>query len=338
MVKERKVLLVGGAGYVGSVMTGHLLGKGWHVRCLDELIYRNKSSIQPYLVSPNYEFIPGDLCNLDDVAMVLKGVDDVVILAGLVGDPITKTYPKESDEINRAGIECLIDAVGNYPVERLIFVSTCSNYGLVENDEAVDENYPLTPLSLYAKHKVEIEKKILALEGKVGYHPTILRFATAFGLSSRMRFDLTLNEFVRELYLGKELVVFGADTWRPYCHVRDFARAVETVLTAPVEMVNFEVFNVGSEANNFTKQMIVEEIVKHIPNAKVTYQDQGMDPRNYRVNFNKIRQTLGFTPQISVEAGIDEILIALKQGAFDQVEERKHFYGNYQIYRNELVQ
>jgi nucleoside-diphosphate-sugar epimerase len=108
---------------------------------------------------------------------------------------------------------------------------------------------------------VEMEKKIMGLKGKVGFHPTILRFATAFGLSSRMRFDLTVNEFVRELHLGKELVVFDAKTWRPYCHVKDFARAVEQVLSAPVNTVDFEVFNVGCEENNFTKLMIVEEIV-----------------------------------------------------------------------------
>jgi nucleoside-diphosphate-sugar epimerase len=147
-----------------------------------------------------------------------------------------------------------------------------------------------------------------------------------------------VNEFVRELYLGKELGVFGANTWRPYCHVKDFARAVETVLSAPADKVGFEVFNVGCEANNFTKQMVVEEIVNHIPAAKVTYQDQGTDPRNYRVNFEKIRQTLGFTPEVSVEAGIEEILAALKQGSFDQVEDQKYFFGNYQIFLDERVQ
>ena len=202
----------------------------------------------------------------------------------------------------------------------------------MEKDEAVDENYTLTPLSLYAKHKVEMEKKIMSLKGKVGFHPTILRFATAFGLSSRMRFDLTVNEFVRELHLGKELVVFDAKTWRPYCHVKDFSRAVEQVLSAPVNTVDFEVFNVGCEENNFTKLMIVEEIVKHIPQSKVAYQEQGADPRNYRVNFEKIRRTLGFTPEVSVQQGVSEILTSLRQGLFDHVEEQKHFFGNYEIF------
>jgi nucleoside-diphosphate-sugar epimerase len=332
-LKNRKVLLVGGAGYIGSVMTGHLLSKGWSVRCLDQLIYKNESCAWPYLTNPQYEFMRGDLRNPNVFAQALKNVDDVVVLAGLVGDPITKKYPEESDAINRVGVGSLIDAVQTHPVERLIFVSTCSNYGLVAEDQAVDENYPLSPLSLYAKHKVEMEKKILGLKGKVGFHPTILRFATAFGLSSRMRFDLTVNEFVRELHLGKELLVFDAKTWRPYCHVKDFSRAIEQVLCAPVDKVDFEVFNVGREENNFTKLMIVEEIVKHIPQSKIAYQESGADPRNYRVNFEKIRRTLGFTPEVSVQQGVSEILTSLRKGLFDHVEDQKHFFGNYEITR-----
>jgi nucleoside-diphosphate-sugar epimerase len=147
-----------------------------------------------------------------------------------------------------------------------------------------------------------------------------------------MRFDLTVNEFVRELHLGKELLVFDPNTWRPYCHVRDFARAIEEVLRAPTSKVAFEVFNVGCEENNFTKLMVVEEIMRHIPRSKVTYQERGADPRNYRVNFDKIRRVLNFTPEISVQQGISEILAALSQGLFDHVEEQRHFFGNYEIF------
>ncbi|QQN66062.1 NAD(P)-dependent oxidoreductase [Bradyrhizobium diazoefficiens] len=330
--EKRTVLLVGGAGYVGSVITGHLLRKGWHVRCLDQLIYKNESCAWPYLSYPQYEFMHGDIRDPRVAAHALSGVDDVVILAGLVGDPITSKYPDESHAINQRGVASFIDALQHHPVDRLVFVSTCSNYGLVEEDKPVDENYPLAPLSLYAKHKVEMERKILGLEGKVGFHPTVLRFATAFGLSSRMRFDLTVNEFVRELYLGNELLVFDPKTWRPYCHVRDFARAIEEVLSAPASKVAFEVFNVGCEENNCTKLMVVEEVLRHLPRSKVTYQERGADPRNYRVNFDKIRRVLNFTPEISVRQGISEILAALNQGLFDHVEEQRHFFGNYEIF------
>ena len=156
---------------MGSVITGHLLRKGWHVRCLDQLIYKNESCAWPYLSVPQYEFMQGDIRDPRFANQALKGVDDVVILAGLVGDPITSKYPDESHAINRNGVASFIDAMQHHPVDRLIFVSTCSNYGLVEVDTAVDENYPLAPLSLYAKHKVEMEQKIPRSQGK-GWIPS----------------------------------------------------------------------------------------------------------------------------------------------------------------------
>lgn len=332
MGANRKILLVGGAGYIGTVMTGHFLRKGWQVRCMDQLVYKNESCVWPFLSNSQYEFVRGDLRDSNACKQALNGVTDVVVLAGLVGDPITKKYPEASAAINQQGVSSFIDIAKTSAIERLVFVSTCSNYGLVEKDVVVDENFPLAPLSLYAKHKVEMEQKILGLKGQADFHPTILRFATAFGLSPRMRFDLTVNEFVRDLHMGKELLVFDAQTWRPYCHVRDFSRAVEQVLNAPSQKVGFEVFNVGSEENNYTKQMIVDEVLKSLPASKVKYQEKGADPRNYRVNFNKIRQTLDFTPEVSVREGVAETLAALKLHLFDHVEEQKHFFGNYEIF------
>lgn len=332
MANNRKVLLVGGAGYIGTVMTGHFLRKGWKVRSMDQMVYKNQSCVWPFLADPNYEFIRADLRDSAAHANALESVTDVVILAGLVGDPITKKYPNESEAINLNGVSTFIDSVKKSKTERMVFISTCSNYGMVDKDVAVDEDFPLAPLSLYSKHKVEMEKKLLALKGQIGYHPTILRFATAFGHSPRMRFDLTVNEFVRELHLGKELLVFDAKTWRPYCHVKDFSRAIEQVLEAPVAKVDFQVFNVGKDDNNYTKQMIVDEVIKHLPQSKVQYQERGSDPRNYRVNFEKIRRTLDFTPEVSVKDGVTEILSALRRGLFDHVEEQKHFFGNYEIF------
>ncbi len=329
---DRKVLLVGGAGYIGTVMTNHLLSSGWDVRCMDQLIYKNQSCVWPFIGHPKYEFIRSDLRSSEAFKVALDGITDVVILAGLVGDPITKKFPEASNQINFVGMSHFLDAAAASHLDRLIFVSTCSNYGLVEKDVAVDEDYPLAPLSLYAEHKVEIEKKILSLKGQVGFHPTILRFATAFGFSPRMRFDLTVNEFVRDLYLEKELLVFDAQTWRPYCHVKDFARATEKVLQAKSNQVSFEVFNVGKEENNYTKQMIVDEIKKSLPLSVVKFQERGSDPRNYRVNFSKIRKTLDFAPLYSVPNGIGEILDQLKVGLLDNVDEQKHFFGNYEIF------
>jgi nucleoside-diphosphate-sugar epimerase len=329
---ERKVLLVGGAGYIGSELTGYFLGLGYKVRSLDLLLFDNQTCVYPFLLNKNYEFIYGDFCDEKVMSDALSsGVTDVVILAGLVGDPITKKYPEASQKINNDGILNLIRLVNGRGIKRLVFLSTCSNYGLITGDTLADEAFELKPLSLYAKSKVLIEKELLSLKGKVDYIPVILRFATAFGLSSRMRFDLTVSEFTRAMYLKKDLLVYDADTWRPYCHVRDFSRAINMVMLAPAEKVAFEVFNVGGDVNNYTKQMIIDEIKSFIPDAPVRYQEKGPDPRNYRVSFAKIKDRIGFTPEYTVRDGVSELLAGLSKHLFDNVDERRNFYGNYEI-------
>ena len=331
-IKPRKVLLIGGAGYIGSVVAGYLLKKGYRVCNFDALLYQTQACILPYLAHENYEFKYGDFTDSSELVEVLHDVTDVIILAGLVGDPITKKYPELSQHINNVGMHVMIDALNGRGLDKVIFISTCSNYGLIGEDVLADENWELKPLSLYAQAKVEIEQKILSLKGRVDYHPVILRFATAFGISPRTRFDLTVNEFVRDLYLGKDLVVYDHETWRPYCHVLDFSLALEQVLLAPNQLVAFEVFNAGSEKNNYTKKMLVDEIKRFIPHAKVTYQQNGSDPRNYRVNFNKIKKVLAFNPRFTVVDGIQELLLALKNNLFTDVEDRPNFYGNYQLH------
>jgi nucleoside-diphosphate-sugar epimerase len=331
MDTNRKVLLIGGAGYIGSVMTGYLLDRGWHVRSFDRLIYENQVCVSFYWGHPRYEFVYGDLTALAQLELALEGVDDVVILAGLVGDPITKKYPEGSQATNLDGILQVIRSLNGRGLNRVIFISTCSNYGLIDSGMTADETFELNPLSLYSKAKVFVEQELLTLRGQVDFHATILRFATAFGLSPRMRFDLTVNEFVREMFLGRELLVYDAETWRPYCHVRDFSRVVDQVLLAPAEQVSFEVFNAGGECNNFNKQAIVDEIFRHLPNAPVKYKEKGSDPRNYKVNFSKIRNVLGFKPEYTVSGGIVALISALQQNIFSRVEEQRNFYHNYEI-------
>jgi nucleoside-diphosphate-sugar epimerase len=328
---DKTVLIIGGAGYIGPIITQHLLSAGNKVKCLDLFLYQNNTTVIPFLGNPNYSFIYGDLRDRNALDLALQDVTDVVLLAGLVGDPITKKYPKISQAINDDGILDCIDFLGGRGLDRVIFVSTCSNYGLIKSDELADENFPLNPLSLYAKSKVGAEQHLLANRGKVDYAPTILRFATAFGLAPRMRFDLTVNEFARELALGRELLVFDAQTWRPYCHVKDFGRLIQQVIEAPRVKIAFEVFNAGGEINNFTKQGVVDTILALLPNAKVRYQEHGTDPRNYRVNFRKVRDILGFEPKYTVEFGVKELLNAIREHVFDRADLMRDFHGNYQI-------
>ena len=325
----KKILLVGGAGYIGSVLTEHFLSKGFIVDSFDALLYSQKDCLKKFINNKNFKFILGDIRNQDSIKKSLKGISAVVILAGLVGDFITRRYPKEAAEINSDAIKNIINLCNNNCIERLIFISTCSNYGFIKNDEIADENYNLKPLSSYAKHKVEIEKYIMSLKDKVDFSPTILRFATAFGLSSRMRFDLTINHFTKAMFEKKLLNIYDADTWRPYCHVNDFARIVEKIILADKKKIHFEIFNSGSSKNNFTKKSIIEEITKIIPNNNFVYGENGEDQRNYRVNFDKLKKILNFETKYTIQYGIKEIFEAMREGFFVNTDDDK--FGNFKI-------
>ena len=327
----KNVLLIGGAGYVGTVVTSHFLKLGFKVRVLDQFVYRNQNSVQAFLGDENYEFFHGDFGDNNVLQLASKDIDNVVILGGLVGDPITKKYPDLSGDINEIGVKNCIDFFDDKSIKKLIFISTCSNYGLIGDDQLADEKFELNPLSLYAKAKVQAEIHLMSKKGKVNYVGTILRFATAFGLSPRMRFDLSLSEFVRDLYFGEELLVFDEHTWRPYCHVRDFARLIELVIIAENHKINFEVFNAGGEINNSTKKMIVDIIKSNIPDAKVKYGTNGSDPRNYKVSFKKVKDILGFEPRYTINYGIEELIKAFDLGVYRDSLTNKANYGNYEI-------
>ena len=211
-------------------------------------------------------------------------------------------------------------------------MSTCSNYGLNNKKNfLLNEESRLNPLSLYAKQKVEIEKFLINLKKNKFFSPCILRFATAFGLSERMRFDLTVNQFTLESFVKNKLLVYDSNTWRPYCHVLDFASLIEKVIEAPSILTSFEVFNAGGDENNFTKKMLVNCILDQIPHGKVKYGVAGADPRNYRVSFRKVKRVLRFEPKYSVEFGVSELITAFKEGKFSNVLDNPSSYGNFVI-------
>ena len=326
---SRHVLVVGGAGYVGNVLVRRLLADGYRVRVLDRLLFDHGSALSGLFEEPGFEFVRGDLCEAADLERSLEGVTDVVLLAALVGDPICRKYPDLARRVNDEGAKGLFDALAGRGIDRFVFTSTCSNYGLRDTDEPATEESELAPLSLYAETKVEFERFVLAREAEWDLCPTLLRIATAYGLSPRMRFDLTISEFTRTLAIGEELVVYDADTWRPYCHVRDIAGAVMTVLESPVDAVRGEVFNVGHEDGNYTKRMVVDAVQEHLDGSgTVSFTEGGQDPRNYRVSFDKIRERLGFEAQHRVPDTVGRLIGAIRAGAFNDVEARPTFYTN----------
>jgi nucleoside-diphosphate-sugar epimerase len=323
------VLVIGGAGYVGNVLVRRLLAAGHRVRALDCLLFDHGSALSGVFEDPAFSFVRGDLRSSADRERALDGVTDAVLLAALVGDPLCKRYPELARSVNVEGSSELLASLGSRGLDRFVFTSTCSNYGLRETAEPATEEAGLAPLSLYAETKVELERRILDAAASIDFCPTVLRVATAYGLSSRMRFDLTVSEFTRTLATGRELVVYDADTWRPYCHVDDIAEAIMTVLDASADAVAGEVFNVGHSAENYTKRMVVEAVLEHLGgNGHVTYTEGGSDPRNYRVSFDKIAAMLGFESQRRVPSSVGKLIDAIRSGAFDDVEARPRFYGN----------
>ncbi len=304
------VLITGGAGYVGSLLVGFLLDKGYRTVVLDKLSFGGDSLI-PVWGHKNFLFVRGDVCSPKTLQDIFDKhpIDHVVHLAAIVGDPACAKQPELARKVNYEASVMLMEMAISQKVKRFVFASTCSNYGKMPDPNGyVDESSSLAPVSLYAELKVQFERDLLnAPNGNGGFCPVCLRFSTVYGISPRMRFDLTVNEFTKELSLGRELTVFGEQFWRPYCHVRDFSQAIGLALTSEKGKVAFNVYNVGSTDENYQKSTIVEEIRKFVPDAKVRYIKKDEDPRDYRVSFKKIASELDFQISRRVPDGIREI-------------------------------
>ena len=319
-----KILVSGGAGYIGSVLVRLLLRKGLAVRVLDSLRYGGETLVELFN-DPGFEFQKGDVRCDNDLEKALDGVETVVHLAAIVGDPACAREPQLARETNFLATRRFYKLANENGAKKFIYASTCSNYGKMKDSETyVDETSELAPVSLYAETKVESEKFLLSRPRPNSCKPTCLRFSTVYGLSPRIRFDLTVNEFTKELAMGRELVVFGEQFWRPYCHVYDLARAVMTVLEAPESKVAFEVFNVGDTGENYQKRMLANEILKLIPEGKVKYFHKTEDPRDYRVSFKKIGEQLGFRITKRVPDGIEQIIRVIRDGMLVNPDDPKY--------------
>jgi nucleoside-diphosphate-sugar epimerase len=286
------------------------------VRVLDALLHGGEPAIVDALAEDAVEFIRGDVRDPAIRRRALDGIEDVVHLAAIVGDPACARDPELAESVNVEGTTALVADARAAGVRRFVFASTCSNYGRVADPTVpIDEGGTLAPLSLYAREKVTIEGALLTGE-QAPMEVTCLRFATLYGVAPRMRFDLTVNEFTRDLWAGRHLDVFGEQFWRPYVHVRDAARAVRQVLDAPREDVAGEVFNVGRSSENYRKLDVVELIRSRIDRGSVAFVHRREDPRDYKVSFDKVARVLGFEAAMTVPDGVGEIIAALDERRF----------------------
>jgi len=319
------VLITGGAGYLGSVLARLLLEAGHHVRILDSLLHGGYALSGLYLYD-NFSFQRGDVRSEEDRNQSIQDIDTVVHLAAIVGDPACARQPEIANEVNLEASLALYQLCQHRGIERFIFSSTCSNYGKMSDpSDYVNENSDLNPVSLYAETKIGVERHLLDTINTDGPATTVLRFATLFGLSPRMRFDLTVNTFTRDILVDNELEVYGEQFWRPYIHVLDAARAIALVLDSPKEKTEGRVFNVGDTGENYQKGQLASLINSRTRNlVNITHVERTEDPRDYRVSFNKIREELGFQITRTVSDGVDEIADAINQGVLTDLDDPRY--------------
>jgi nucleoside-diphosphate-sugar epimerase len=306
----RRVLVIGGAGYIGSALLPKLLERGYEVRLLDLLLF-GESPIADYLDHPQVELIQGDFRHVENVVRAIRDIDSVIHLGAIVGDPACSLDEELSIDVNLSATRMIAELAKAANVDRFIFASTCSVYGAC--DEMLDEYSEVKPVSLYGHTKLASERVLRSMADE-RFTPTIVRFSTIYGLSGRTRFDLVVNLLAAKAKIEGEITVHGGDQWRPFVHVDDAARAVSMILDSPLELVGNQIYNVGSNDQNYTIQQIAELVLEQVVTAHIAVSDEAVDIRNYQVEFGKIRNQVGFEPRWTVEAGIQQVLEAIASG------------------------
>jgi len=319
------VLVLGGAGYIGSHTVDLLLQAGQQVRVLDRLMYGRKS-LAEFLGNKHFELVEGDATDIAKLTQAMRGVSAVVHLAGLVGDPACAVDAEFTRHTNIVATRMAKDVAYSLGVRRFVFASSCSVYGV--SDQEVGESDELRPVSLYARTKLDSEKELLSTV-RDDFFVTVLRFATVFGQSRRPRFDLVANLFTAQALTNGLITVTGPRQWRPFVHARDLARAIVMVLRADPRIIQSQTFNVGDKRLNMTILQlaeIVRDVCSRYRDVSIAVTEDAQDPRNYAVSFTKIKTLLGFEAETLMAPGIEELAEAFASGE----------YGNYreQIYSN----
>jgi nucleoside-diphosphate-sugar epimerase len=301
---QKPLLLIGGAGYIGSSLLPKLLQQGWHVRLMDVFLY-GRDAIEPWLAHPNIDIIEADFRQIDSLVKAMQGVSQVIHLGGIVGDPACRVDEELTIDVNLAATRAIAEVAKSSAARKLIFASSCSVYGA--SGHLIDENSDLNPVSLYAKTKIASEKILLSMQDP-NFNPIILRLSTVYGISGRTRFDLVVNLLSAKAMIDRVITVVNGDQWRPFIHVDDVARAI----MAFIDKNNLEntspIFNVGGDAGNYTIRQVGEVVKRVVPRAELVSFENDEDRRNYRATFQKIRETLGFEPRWTIEEGVRQVV------------------------------
>jgi len=318
-MSDRHVLITGGAGYIGFLLTSELLRLNYRVTILDSLLFGGESLLT-FLHHPNFHFVKTDVTEKRAVKDALKGdwqkPDALIHLAAIVGFPACQAVGKQvAWRYNVEATKMVFGQAADLGVDRFVFASTYSNYGLSEDGRPVTEESPLNPQSLYAETKIAAEEFLLS-QKNASCAPLLFRFATLYGLSPRTRFDLIVNQFVLEAFTKRALIIYQRGYSRSFVHIRDVARGVIMGLEAERSKIQGQVFNLGTDNGNYSKDDIVRLVLKRMPETVVEYKDLtfGGDMRDITVSFAKIKNEFGFDTTLDVDDGIREMLFALKSG------------------------
>jgi nucleoside-diphosphate-sugar epimerase len=314
-VVNMNVLVTGGAGYIGSVMSRILLEKGYNVTILDRLFFGTDSikdiKDQITLIKEDIRFFNPE---------ILNGIDAVFNLASLSNDPSGELDPEKTLDINYKGRVRVANLAKKHGIKQYVLASTCSVYGFQEG--LLNEDSSLNPLTTYAKASALAEKEVLPLTDK-NFFPTMLRQATVYGFSQRMRFDLAINGMTLGYYRnGKIPIMRDGKQWRPFVNVKDTSNAFINVLEAEPELVNGQVFNVGSDEQNI-QIFDLAKLVAEACDLPFNYEWYGdCDTRSYKVSFNKIKAVLNFKPQTTIKKGAKNVFTALNEGRLNPDDPR----------------
>lgn len=309
-----RVLVTGGAGYLGSVLTSKLLEKSYSVTVLDVAMF-GVEGLLTHFGKKNFTFIKGDIRDKKLLKQILKNKFNAVVhLAALAGEPACEGNPKLAEDINCQATIALGKLAKGNGVNRFIFTSSSSNYGVSKPNELADETSSLNALTIYSKTKIEAEGGLLPLNSSE-FAVCVVRLAMLFGLSPRMRFNLLINEFTRDAYFGKKLIIYKQNSWKPYTHTEDASDALMAILEAKENTISGQIFNVGTE--NYRKKDLIKLIEKQIKKVNIVRKGGEANNRDYRVSFGKIKRVLKFSPKKTVEEGVKEIVWALKNNIFN---------------------
>jgi nucleoside-diphosphate-sugar epimerase len=323
------VIITGGAGYIGSLLTGELLRLGIKVTIIDDLLFGGES-LMGYLAHPNFHFIKANVIEPRALRSNLRSdwetPNAIVHLAAIVGFPACQSVGRQvAWRYNVEATERVFEQAVSLGINRLVFASSYSNYGISADGQPVTETSPLTPQSLYAETKIAAERFLLA-QSDSSCAPLIYRLATLYGISPRTRFDLIINQFVLEAYTKRELLIYQRGYSRSFVHINDAVRGFILGLQAANEKVRCQIYNLGSENGNYTKDQIVGLVLKRMPETVVTYKDMtfGGDMRDISVSYEKIQRELGFQTRLTPDDGIRDVLHAIRTGLISNPHDQRY--------------